>query len=201
MLGAETVIVIDRLPERLSMAAAAGCITINFEEENVVSRLDELSRGKGPDKCIDCVGLEAHATATLDSMMDRVKQLNMLESDRAHVLREMIYVCRPGGVLSIPGVYGGLIDKLPFGVAMNKGLTIRMGQTHVKRWTDDLVRRISEGQIDPSFVVSHIVPLSDGPGMYRTFRNKQDSCIKVVLKPGEAPRTEQRQQTQEEVTA
>jgi threonine dehydrogenase-like Zn-dependent dehydrogenase len=107
----------------------------------------------------------------------------MLESDRAHVLREMMYVCRPAGVLSIPGVYGGLIDKVPMGMVMNKGLTIRTGQTHVNRWTDDLLRRIDDGQIDPSFVITHTVPLKDGPDMYKTFRDKQDGCIKVVLKP------------------
>ena len=109
----------------------------------------------------------------------------MLESDRPHVLREMIYVCRPEGTLSVPGVYGGLIDKLPFGVAMNKGLTWKMGQTHVKRWTDDLVKRIERGEIDPSFVITHTVALQDGAGMYETFRENEDGCIKVVLKPGE----------------
>ncbi|CAO3362616.1 zinc-dependent alcohol dehydrogenase [Azospirillum melinis] len=183
LLGAKQVIAIDRVPERLAMAKAGGAITINFEEESVVERLNELTGGKGPEKCIDAVGMEAHATATLDSMMDRAKQALMLESDRAHVLREMIYVCRPAGTLSIPGVYGGLIDKLPFGMAMNKGLTWRMGQTHVNRWTDDLLNRIQEGQIDPSFVITHTVPLDQGPEMYKTFRDKRDGCIKVVLKP------------------
>ena len=163
--------------------AAGGAITINFDEESVVERLNELTGGKGPEKCIDAVGMEAHATATLDSMYDRAKQAVMLETDRPHVLREMMYVCRPAGVLSVPGVYGGLIDKVPFGMAMNKGLTIRTGQTHVNRWTDDLLRRIEEGQIDPSFVITHTVGLEDGPGMYKTFRDKQDGCIKVVLKP------------------
>jgi threonine dehydrogenase-like Zn-dependent dehydrogenase len=107
----------------------------------------------------------------------------MAETDRPHVLREMIYVCRPAGVLSIAGVYGGLVDKLPFGILMNKGLTVRSGQTHVNRWTDDLLRRIESGQIDPSFVITHTEPLSSGPEMYRTFRDKRDGCIKVVLKP------------------
>jgi threonine dehydrogenase-like Zn-dependent dehydrogenase len=107
----------------------------------------------------------------------------MLETDRPHVLREMIYVCRPAGTLSVPGVYGGLIDKIPFGALMNKGLTIRTGQTHVNRWSDDLLRRIEEGQIDPSFVITHTEPLERGPEMYKTFRDKQDGCIKVVLKP------------------
>jgi threonine dehydrogenase-like Zn-dependent dehydrogenase len=165
------------------MAAAAGSETINFEEESVIERLAELTGGKGPDKCIDAVGLEAHVSSHFDSMMDRVKQMTMTANDRAHVLREMIYVCRGGGTLSIPGVYSGLMDKVPFGVAMNKGLTFRMGQTHVRRWTDDLTRRIEEGEIDPSFVITHTAPLAEGPGLYRTFRNKQDSCIKVVLKP------------------
>ena len=183
LLGVKQVIAIDRVPERLAMAKAGGAITINFEDESVVERLNELTGGKGPEKCIDAVGMEAHATATLDSMMDRAKQALMLESDRAHVLREMIYVCRPAGTLSIPGVYGGLIDKLPFGMSMNKGLTWRMGQTHVNRWTDDLLNRIQEGQIDPSFVITHTVPLDQGPEMYKTFRDKRDGCIKVVLKP------------------
>ena len=183
LLGAKQVIAIDRVPERLTMAQAGGATTLNFETDNVVDRLNELTVGKGPEKCIDAVGMEAHATATLNSIYDRVKQAVMLESDRAHVLREMMYVCRPAGVLSIPGVYGGLIDKLPIGMVMNKGLTIRTGQTHVNRWTDDLLRRIEEGQIDPSFVITHRVGLQDGPGMYNTFREKRDGCIKVVLKP------------------
>lgn len=183
LLGAKQVIAIDRVPERLSMAKAGGAITINFEEESVVERLNELTGGKGPEKCIDAVGMEAHATATLDSMYDRAKQALALESDRAHVLREMMYVCRPAGTLSIPGVYGGLIDKVPFGMSMNKGLTWRMGQTHVNRWTDDLLRRIEEGEIDPSFVITHTVALAQGPEMYQVFRDKRDSCVKVVLKP------------------
>lgn len=184
LLGAKQVIVIDNVPERLEMAARQGAITINFDEESVLERLNELTRGKGPEKCIDAVGMEAHANSTWDAMYDRAKQALMLETDRAHVLREMIYVCRPAGTLSIPGVYGGLIDKIPFGAAMNKGLTIRMGQTHVNRWTDDLLRRIQEGEIDPSFVITHEAPLEFGPDFYNTFRDKQDGCIKVVLRPG-----------------
>jgi len=183
MMGAEQVICIDNVPERLSMARAGGAITINFDEESVLERLKELTRGKGPEKCIDSVGMEAHAARSIDSMYDRAKQALMLESDRPHVLREMIYVCRPAGIISIPGVYGGLIDKIPFGAAMNKGLTFRMGQTHVNRWTDDLLKRIQEGQIDPSFVITHSVSLEQGPEMYKTFRDKHDGCIKVVLKP------------------
>jgi threonine dehydrogenase-like Zn-dependent dehydrogenase len=127
--------------------------------------------------------MEAHAGRSIDSMIDRAKQSVMLETDRPHVLREMIYVCRPGGIVSIPGVYGGLVDKIPFGALMNKGLTIKTGQTHVNRWTDDLLQRIGDGQIDPSFVITHTVGLEDGPAMYKTFRDKEDGCIKVVMKP------------------
>ena len=188
MLGARQVVAIDRLPDRLSMAAACGALTINFEEESVLERLAELTGGKGPEKCIDAVGLEAHVPRSLDSLYDRAKQALMWESDRAHVLREMIYACRPAGILSIPGVYGGVVDKIPFGAVMNKGLTIRTGQTHVNRWAEDLLRRIEEDQIDPSFVVTHTVGLEDGPQMYETFRDKHDGCIKVVMKPGVSSR-------------
>ncbi|TNC09426.1 glutathione-dependent formaldehyde dehydrogenase [Methylobacterium terricola] len=184
LLGAKRVIAIDRVPERLTMARAGGAETIDLtEESNVVARLNDMTGGKGPEKCIDSVGMEAHATTSLDAIYDRAKQAVMLESDRPHVLRQMIMACRPAGVLSIPGVYGGLIDKVPFGAAMNKGLTFRMGQTHVNRWSDDLLRRIEEGQIDPSFVITHTVGLEQGPEMYRTFRDKQDGCIKVMIRP------------------
>jgi threonine dehydrogenase-like Zn-dependent dehydrogenase len=184
ILGAEQVIAIDYLPERLSMAGAAGAITINFEEESVIERLNELTGGEGPHKCIDAVGMEAHiGFSQPDTVYDRFKQMTMQENDRPHVLREMIYACRVAGTISIVGVYSGLVDKIPFGMAMNKGLTFRMAQCHVNRWTDDLLGRIEDGQIDPAFVVTHNVRLADGPEMYKTFRDKQDSCIKVVLKP------------------
>jgi threonine dehydrogenase-like Zn-dependent dehydrogenase len=184
LLGAKQVVAIDHLPERLSMAEAGGAVTINFDEESVIERLNELTNGKGPEKCIDAIGMESHVSPFMpDTVYDRAKQMLGAESDRPHVLREMIYVCRPAGVISIPGVYGGLVDKIPMGQLMNKGLTIRTGQTHVNRWTDDLLRRIEEGQIDPSFVITHTVGLEDGPEMYKVFRDKQDSCIKVVLKP------------------
>ncbi|PVE53429.1 glutathione-dependent formaldehyde dehydrogenase [Arthrobacter sp. TPD3018] len=184
LLGAEQVIAIDHLPERLSMAAAAGAITINFAQESVVERLNELTGGKGPHKCIDAVGTEAHVNfGQPDTMLDRAKQMLMMENDRPHVLREMIYVCRPGGVISIIGVYLGLVDKIPMGQAMNKGLTFRMAQAHVPRWTGDLLRRIEDGQIDPSFVITHKVDLSKGPEMYATFRDKADGCVKVMLQP------------------
>ncbi|HWK71267.1 zinc-dependent alcohol dehydrogenase [Pollutimonas sp. M17] len=185
IMGARQVIAIDRVPERLAMAQEGGAIPINFDEESVLDRLGELTSGHGPEKCIDAVGMESHVTRSFDAIYDRVKQAMMLETDRPHVLREMIYVCRPGGILSIPGVYGGLIDKIPFGASMNKGLTWRMGQTDVNRWADDLAQRIVEGQIDPSFVITHNVGLRQGPEMYKTFRDKEDGCIKVVLKPGQ----------------
>ena len=184
LLGAEQVIAIDYLPERLSMAEAAGAITINFEEESVTERLTELTGGEGPHKCIDAVGFENHVClGQPDTIYDRIKEMTLSENDRGHVLREMIYNCRPAGVISIIGVYSGLVDKFPIGIAMNKGLTFRMAQAHVNRWTDDLLHRIEDGQIDPSFVVTHKRPLSEGPEMYRTFRDKQDSCIKVMLEP------------------
>jgi threonine dehydrogenase-like Zn-dependent dehydrogenase len=183
IMGARQVVAIDNVPERLAMARERGAITINFDEESVIERLNDLTGGRGPEKCIDAVGLEAHATATIDSIYDRVKQAVMLETDRPHVLREILYVCQPAGIVSIPGVYGGLIDKVPVGAMMNKGLTIRTGQTHVNRWTDDLLAKIESGEIDPTFVITHTASLEDGPGLYKTFRDKEDGCIKVVLKP------------------
>jgi threonine dehydrogenase-like Zn-dependent dehydrogenase len=185
LLGAKKVIAIDRLPDRMSMAKAGGADeVIDFEEEDVYERLNELTGGKGPDKCIDAVGLESHATASFDAVYDRAKQALMLETDRPHVLRQMIFACRPAGVLSIPGVYGGMADNIPLGSLMNKGLTVRTGQTSVNRWAEDLLHRIEEGQIDPSFVITHKVALSEGPRMYKTFQEKSDGCVKAVLKPG-----------------
>jgi threonine dehydrogenase-like Zn-dependent dehydrogenase len=184
LLGAKQVVAIDRLPERLEMAEAGGAIPINFDTESVVERLNDLTDGEGPEKCIDATGTESHVSMNQpDTVLDRAKQMFMLETDRPHVLREIFYVCKPGGIVSIPGVYLGLADKIPLGHLMNKGLTVRTGQTHVNRWTDDLLKRIEEGQIDPSFVITHTVGLEEGPEMYRVFRDKQDSCIKVVLKP------------------
>jgi len=183
LLGARQVICIDSVPERLRMAVEGGAVAINFEKESVVERLKELTQGKGPEKCIDAVGMESHSSSTMEQAYDRVKQAVGAETDRPHVLREMIYVCRPAGVLSIPGVYGGMIDKIPFGASMNKGLTWRMGQTHVRRWTDDLLQLIIDKKIDPSFVITHRASLQAGPEMYKTFRDKKDACIKVVLTP------------------
>ncbi|MBV9419362.1 MAG: alcohol dehydrogenase catalytic domain-containing protein, partial [Alphaproteobacteria bacterium] len=184
LLGAKQVVAIDRLPERLAMAEAGGAVTIDFSRESVIERLEELTGGKGPEKCIDATGMEAHVSfGQPDTVYDRAKQMMAMENDRPHVLREMIYVCRPAGIISIPGVYSGFSDKIPMGQAMNKGLTFRMGQTHVHRFAADLVKMIEDGLIDPSFVITHQVKLEEGPDMYRVFRDKQDSCIKVVLNP------------------
>ncbi|MEB3095205.1 zinc-dependent alcohol dehydrogenase [Achromobacter sp. D10] len=183
LLGARQVVCIETVPERLAMARETGAVTIDFSSESVVDRLRDLTSGKGPEKCIDAVGMESHGGSSMEFLYDRVKQAVGAETDRPHVLREMIYVCRPAGVLSVPGVYGGLIDKIPFGASMNKGLTWRMGQTHVRRWTDELLRLIGERKIDPSFVITHRARLEAGADMYKTFRDKADGCIKVVLTP------------------
>jgi threonine dehydrogenase-like Zn-dependent dehydrogenase len=183
IMGARQVVVIDEVPERLAMAAAKGAITINFQEESVVERLNELTGGKGPEKCIDSVGMEAHSGYAAEHLYDRVKQTVMAETGRPHVLREMIYVCRPAGTISVPGVYGGLLDKIPFGAAMNKSLTFKMGQTHVNKWADDLLQRIQEGQFDTTSMITHRGSLEDGPELYKTFRDKKDGCVKVVLTP------------------
>lgn len=184
MLGAERVISIDRVPERLAMSAGAGrAETIDFANQKVKDRLDEMTNGRGPDRCIDAVGCEAHTHGTLDAVIDTAKKALKLGTDRAHVLRETIMCCRTGGTVSIPGVYVGMIDKFPFGAAMTKGLTIRTGQTHVQRYTEPLLKLIEDGSIDPSFVISHRAPLADAPALYKTFRDKEDGCTKVVLTP------------------
>jgi threonine dehydrogenase-like Zn-dependent dehydrogenase len=184
MLGAGRVVAVDRVPERLEMAHRIGkAETINFSEESVYDRLQELTSGRGPDRCIDAVGAEAHGWGAFDAVLDKVKSAVMLTSDRAHVIREAIYCCRKAGTVSVPGVYVGFPDKLPLGALMNKGLTIRSGQTHVPRYNQKLLKRIEVGDIDPSFVVTHRLPLEKGPEAYRTFRDKKDGCIKVVLKP------------------
>ena len=184
MLGAGRVIAIDRVPERLAMAQTHGrAETINFDEEDVYERLQQMTGGRGPDRCIDAVGCEAHGTGSLDAVVDKVKASLMLATDRAHVIRQAIFCCRKGGTVSVPGVYIGMIDKFPFGGAMAKGLTLKMGQTHVQRYTQPLLEKIQQGEIDPSFVITHSRPLEDAPALYKTFRDKEDGCIKVVLKP------------------
>jgi threonine dehydrogenase-like Zn-dependent dehydrogenase len=184
MLGAGRVIAIDRVPERLHMAATHGkAETINCAQDEVYDRLMEMTGGRGPDRCIDAVGAEAHAGGSFDAVLDKVKAAVALGTDRPHVLREAIMCCRKGGTLSIPGVYIGFLDKIPFGAAMNKGLTMKMGQTHVPRYHQRLLHMIEAGDIDPSFVITHRLTLDDGPDAYKTFREKQDGCIKVVMTP------------------
>ena len=184
LLGAERVIAIDRVPERMAMARdIGGAETIN-DHEDVVEELKQMTGDRGPDACIDAVGMEAHGDG-LTGMYDKVKQTLRLETDRATALREVIQACRKGGTVSLAGVYAGWVDKMPMGAAFNKGLTLRMGQTHVQAYMPKLLQMIEQGQIDPSFVITHRVPLDKGPEMYKTFRDKQDGCIKVVLKPGE----------------
>ena len=184
LLGAERVIAIDRFPERLRLAATKlGADTIDYTEDNVLEALRELTGGRGPDACIDAVGMEAHAHHSLAYTYDRMKQAVLFESDRPVALREAIMACRSGGTISIAGVYGGLIDKFPAGALMNRSLTIRTGQTHVQRYMRLLLARIEKGEIDPSFIITHRMKLDEAPAAYRMFRDKQDDCIKVVLTP------------------
>jgi len=182
LLGAARVIAIDHVPERLRMAASAGAELVNFDDEAVFDRLQQLTGGRGPDACIDAVGLEAHG-ATVDAYIDRAKTATFLATDRPNALRQAIQACRKGGIVSIPGVYGGFLDKVPLGAAFQKGLTFRMGQTHVMRYMKPLLERIERGDIDPSFVITHRLPLEDAPKGYRLFRDKKNECVKVVLKP------------------
>jgi len=182
LLGAERVIAIDQVPERLKMAEEGGAETINYEEQNVYEALMDKTGGRGPDACIDDVGMEAHGPALMFAY-DRVKQAMMLETDRPYALREAIMCCRNGGVISVIGVYGGLIDKFPMGSVMQRSLTIKTGQAHVQRYMRPLLEMIENGDIDPSFVVTHRMSLDEAPYAYDIFKNKQDNCIKVVLKP------------------
>jgi threonine dehydrogenase-like Zn-dependent dehydrogenase len=183
MFGAGRVIAIDKVPERLRMAEERGrAETIDFSKNNVYDRLMEMTGGRGPDRCIDAVGTEADATSTLDAAVDRAKAAVFLGSDRPHVIREAIMCCRKGGTLSVPGVYIGTLDKIPFGAAMNKGLTIKMGQTNVQKYLAPLLNKIEAGEIDPSFVITHKIKLEDAPKAYKTFRDREDGCIKVVVK-------------------
>jgi len=183
--GAEKLIAIDDVPERLEMAKReSGAETINFDNENVYDRLMELTNGIGPDRCIDAVGCEALAGGSFDGVIDAVKTATMLGTDRVHVLRQAIWACRKGGTISVPGVYIGAADMLPIGALMNKGLTLKTGQTHMQKYMPILLERIQNGDIDPSFIITHKVSLSDAPMMYQTFKYKMDGCIKVVLKPG-----------------
>ncbi|MDQ6733715.1 MAG: glutathione-dependent formaldehyde dehydrogenase, partial [Nitrospirota bacterium] len=184
MLGAERVIAIDRVSERLHMAEREGkAHTLNFDDEDIFDRLTEMTGGRGPDRCIDAVGTEAHGGGSFDAVLDKAKAAVFLGSDRPHVLRQAIHACRKGGTVSIPGVYGGFLDKVPFGAAFNKGLTLKMGQTHMHKYMGPLLERIQKNEIDPSFVITHRLRLEDAPDGYEIFKHKQDECIKVVLKP------------------
>jgi threonine dehydrogenase-like Zn-dependent dehydrogenase len=184
MLGAERVIAIDRFPERLQMAKErCKAQVINYEEvDDVGEVLKEMTGGRGPDSCIDAVGMEAHGTDAL-ALYDKIKQAVRLETDRPYVLRQAIVACRKGGIVSVPGVYGGFIDKMPMGAIVNKGLTLRSGQTHVHKYLRPLLERIQNGEIDPSFVITHRLNIADAPKGYEIFKKKEDNCIKVVLKP------------------
>ncbi len=183
MLGAGRVIAIDRVAERLEMARTQGkAEVINYEEQDVYETLQEMTKGRGPDSAIDAVGGEAHQPG-IKGAYDKAKQTVKLEQDRPHVIREAVKCVRKGGTFSIPGVYIGFSDKIPFGTMMNKGLTIKTGQTHMQRYMGPLLQKIVDGEIDPSFVVTHTCSLDEGPDMYKTFRDKEDGCIKVVLKP------------------
>jgi len=183
MLGAERVIAIDRIPERLKMARAGGAEIINYEEvDDLVEELKWVTGGRGPDACIDAVGLEAHGVG-LAAAYDYSKQRMKMSFDRPIVLRQVMQACRKGGVVSIPGVYGGFLDKIPFGAAFGKGLIFKMGQTHMHKYMQPLLQRVQNGEIDPSFVITHRLSLDEAPEAYKTFRDKQDQCIKVVLDP------------------
>jgi threonine dehydrogenase-like Zn-dependent dehydrogenase len=185
MFGAGRVIAIDLVPERLEMARTrAKAEVINFGANNdVYEQLQEMTNGRGPDRCIDAVGAEAHGSGSIDAVVDKLKAAVKLTTDRAHALRQAIYCCRKGGTISVPAVYLGFPDKIPMGAFMNKGLTMKSGQTHMHRYMKPLLSKIESGEIDPSFVITHKVPLAEAPAAYKKFRDKKDGCIKVVLKP------------------
>jgi threonine dehydrogenase-like Zn-dependent dehydrogenase len=184
LLGAERVIAIDRFEYRLKWARerAGATDTLNYERTDVMEALKEITAGRGPDACIDAVGMEAHTDSPLYAY-DRTKQMLRLETDRPFALRQAILACRNGGIVSVIGAYGGFIDKFPMGAVMNRSLTIKSGQAHVQRYMRPLLERIERGEIDPSFVVSHRLPLQEAPRGYEMFLNKEDDCLKVVLKP------------------
>lgn len=188
MLGAERIIAIDDVPERLELAMSQPGVEPLKPREigntlDVVETLRDMTAGRGPDACIDAVGLEAHGVG-LEGWYDKVKQAVRLETERPVALRQAIMACRKGGTVSVPGVYGGLADKIPLGALMNKGLTLKTGQTHVQRYMQPLLERIERGEIDPAFIITHRLPLDDAPAAYRLFRDKQDGCVKVVMQPG-----------------
>lgn len=183
ILGAERVIAVDTVPERLALARDAGAETIDFKAEDVYDRIQDLTAGRGADSCIDAVGTEPDTWSGVDAVVDRIKTATFLGTDRPHVLRQAIMCCRNFGTVSIVGVYGGLLDKIPMGSAINRGLTFRMAQTPVQHYLPLLMDRIVKGEIDPSFVITHRATLEEGPELYKTFRDKRDGCIKVVMTP------------------
>ncbi|MDB5772645.1 MAG: glutathione-dependent formaldehyde dehydrogenase [Burkholderia sp.] len=187
LLGAERVIAIDRFPERLRLARRLKAETLNYEEVNVLDALKEMTGSRGPDACIDAVGMEAHGVG-ISYAYDRVKQATKLESDRPIALREALLACRNGGNVSVPGVYGGFVDKIPFGSVMNRSLTIKTGQTHVQRYMQPLLERIQKGEIDTTCIITHTLSLDEAPRGYDIFKNKEEECIKVVLKPWQESR-------------
>jgi threonine dehydrogenase-like Zn-dependent dehydrogenase len=182
LLGADQVIAIDSVPERMKMAADGGATVIDMRDEYIYDRLLDLTAGRGPDACIEAVGNEAHG-GTLDAWYDTLAVATFMATDKAHALRQCINCCRKGGVVSIVGVFGGIADKFPIGAAMNKSLTFRMGQTHMMKYMRPLLERVQRGEIDPSFVMTHRLPLSDAPHAYEMFKHKRDGCVKVVLDP------------------
>jgi threonine dehydrogenase-like Zn-dependent dehydrogenase len=183
LLGAARVIAIDTVPERMALARDARAETLDFMQEDIYDALQAMTGGRGPDACIDAVGTEAESMASLDSAWDRVKVATFMGTDRPHVLRQAIHCVRNFGTVSIVGVYGGFLDKIPMGSAINRGVTFRMAQTPVQRYLPQLMQRIEKGEIDPSFVITHRARLEDGPELYKTFREKKDGCIKVVMRP------------------
>ncbi|MBP1294228.1 threonine dehydrogenase-like Zn-dependent dehydrogenase [Bradyrhizobium elkanii] len=183
ILGAERVLAIDTVPERLALARQSGATTLDFEKDDIYERIQELTGGRGADACIDAVGTEPETTASIGSVIDRIKVATFMGTDRPHVLRQAIECCRNFGTVSIVGVYGGYLDKIPMGSAINRGLTFRMAQTPVQHYMPHLMERIQKGEIDPSFVITHRATLEEGPELYKTFRDKKDGCIKVVMKP------------------
>jgi threonine dehydrogenase-like Zn-dependent dehydrogenase len=183
LMGAERVIAIDRIPERLQMAAQrCNAEPLNYEEADVHEALKEMTGGRGPDRCIECVGMEAHGVGA-EYWYDRVKQMTFMETGRAVALRQAIRACRKGGTVSVMGVYGGLLDKFPMGAVVNKGLTIRSGQQQGQRYAQRLFELIREGQLDPSFLMTHRLPLEDGAFAYELFKRKQDNCVRAVFLP------------------
>ncbi|WP_248963314.1 zinc-dependent alcohol dehydrogenase [Sphaerisporangium perillae] len=183
LMGAERVICIDRFPYRLEIAACAGAETLNYEEVDILDALRDMTAGRGPDACIDAVGMEAHCPVPAMQAYDRAKQATRLETDRPYALREAILACRNGGTVSVIGVYGGLVDKFPMGSFMNRSLTMKTGQCHVQRYMEPLLKRIRNNEIDPSFIITHHLRLEDAPRGYEMFKHKENDCNKVVLKP------------------